>query len=172
MSAPRVELRPLALSHLPHVMTWVNDREVMQYFANRQEPITEEEEARYLEHLIASKNDRAYSIFDGERYVGQCSVNQIYWPAQNGRVFLVVRASEQGKGLGPAALDALIATSFEELGLHKLWLIVRKDNRAAQAMYLRAGFDFEGVLRDEYCVGGRFYDMVRMSRLAPGPSRD
>ena len=43
---------------------------------------------------------------------------------------------------------------------------MRKDNRAAQAMYLRAGFDFEGVLRDEYYVGGRFYDMVRMSRLA------
>jgi RimJ/RimL family protein N-acetyltransferase len=34
-------------------------------------------------------------------------------------------------------------------------------------MYLRLGFDFEGVLRDEYAVGGVYYDMVRMAKLAP-----
>ena len=57
--------------------------------------------------------------------------------------------------------------AFGELGLRKVWLIVRKDNRHAQAMYLRLGFDFEGVLRDEYAVGGVYYDMVRMAKLAP-----
>ena len=40
-------------------------------------------------------------------------------------------------------------------------------NRAAQAMYLKLGFDFEGVLQDEYFVQGRFYDMVLMSILRP-----
>ena len=34
-------------------------------------------------------------------------------------------------------------------------------------MYLKLGFDFEGVLQDEYCVAGRFFDMVRMSILRP-----
>ena len=162
---PKVELKPLSVDHLSHVMSWVNDHEVMQYFANRQDDVTEEEERRYLEGLTASPNDRAYSIFD-ERggYVGQCSVNQIYWPARNGRIFLVVRRDEQGRGFGPAALEALVERAFGELGLHKVWLIVRRDNRAAQAMYLRAGFDFEGVLVDEYFVKGRFHDMVRMAK--------
>lgn len=161
-----VRLDPLTLDHLPHVMTWVNDRDVMQYFAQRQERISEEEERRYLESLIASKTDRAFSIFMGEEYVGQCSVNQIYWPARNGRVFLVVRKAMQGKGLGSAALRALVERAFgDEMNLHKLWLIVRRDNRSAQAMYLRAGFEFEGMLRDEYCVQGKFFDMVRMAIL-------
>lgn len=164
---PTVELVPLELAHLPHVMTWVNDREVMQYFANRQTDITEDEERRYLEQLIASRTDRAWSIFAGpDRYVGQCSINQIYWPARNGRMFLAIRASEQGKGFGSAAVRALIDKGFGELGLHKLWLIVRRDNRDAQATYVKLGFDFEGVLADEYFVKDRYYDMVRMSRLA------
>lgn len=156
-------------------MTWVNDREVMQYFAMRQERIDEEEEDRYLQTLLASSTDRAFSIFDGPRddidgYVGQCSINQIYWPARNGRVFLVVRQNEQGRGIGAAALSLLIARAFGELDLHKLWLIVRRDNRRAQAMYLRAGFEFEGTLRDEYCVAGRYFDMVRMGILRqPAP---
>lgn len=153
-------------------MTWVNDREVMQYFAQRQEEITEAEERRYLEALLASKNDHAFSVFEGEtadpeRYVGQCSVNQVYRPAQNGRVFMALRREAHGRGLGRATLDALLAQAFGPLGLHKLWLIVRRDNRRAQAMYLRAGFEFEGVLRDEYRVGETWFDMVRMGMLAP-----
>lgn len=168
---PQVHLVPLSADHLPLVMTWVNDQEVTQYFAQRQERIEEEEERGYLERLIASKSDRAFSVFagpdgpDGDSeasYVGQCSINQIYWPAKNGRVFLVTRRSMQRQGHGAAALAALVAHAFGPLDLHKLWLIVRRDNRRAQAMYLRAGFEFEGVLRDEYCVGDRFFDMVRM----------
>jgi diamine N-acetyltransferase len=166
-----MRLEPLALDHVPHVMTWVNDREVMQYFANRQSDITEQEERGYVASLIASRNDRAYSIFDGAEYVGQCSVNQIYWPARNGRVFLVIRREMQRRGYGSAAIRRLVELSFGELDLHKLWLIVRRDNRDAQAMYLKLGFDFEGVLLDEYCVSGRYFDMVRMAiRRAASPT--
>ncbi len=164
---PPLRLAPLTVDHLPLVMSWVNDREVMQYFALRQERIDESEERKYLEKLTTSSTDRAFSIFEGDRedeasYVGQCSVNQIYWPARNGRIFLVVRKEKQHGGRGAAALAALIERAFGEIDLHKLWLIVRRDNRRAQAMYLRAGFEFEGTLRDEYCVNGRYFDMVRM----------
>jgi RimJ/RimL family protein N-acetyltransferase len=173
---PSVRLVPLEVAHLPLVMTWVNDRDVMQYFALRQERIEEAEERVYLERLLGSGTDRAFSVFVGDRddeagYVGQVSVNQIYWPARNGRIFLVVRAAMQGRGLGAAALDALVAHAFGPLDLHKLWLIVRRDNRRAQAMYLRAGFEFEGVLRDEYRVAGRWFDMVRMGIVRPAPDQ-
>lgn len=146
----------------------VNDREVMQCLANRQEPISEAGEARYLAALVASGSDRAFSIFDGDEYCGQCSVNQIYWPARNGRVFIALRRQMQGAGRGSEALRLLMERAFGELGLHKLWLIVRRDNVAAQARYVRLGFHFEGVLRDEYFVQGRFHDMVRMAALRPG----
>lgn len=167
-----VRLELLSLDHLPHVMTWVNDHEVMQYFANRQTDIDEAEERRYMEALIASKTDRAYSLFDeAGGYLGQGSINQIYWPARNGRLFLVITRARQRQGYGRAALEALVARAFDELDLHKVWLIVRRTNRAAQAMYLKAGFDFEGVLEDEYFVGGTFHDMVRMSILRPQPQK-
>ena len=160
---PDLRLVPLGVEHLPHVMTWVNDRDVMQYFANRQAPITEADERTYIASLAASQSDRAYSVFAGDDYVGQCSVNQIYWPAKNGRLFVVVRREMQGRGHGPAAVRRLLDIAWNELGLRKVWLIVRRDNRTAQAMYAKLGFDFEGVLRDEYCVGGQWFDMVRMA---------
>lgn len=165
-----MRLEALSLDHLSHVMRWVNDPQVMQYFAGRQTKISEEEERRYLTGLIASKNDRAYSIFRGADYLGQCSINQIYWPARNGRIFLVLAREHQKKGFGRQALQLLIDKAWDELNLHKLWLIVRHDNRRAQALYLRQGFDFEGVLVDEYFVQGRFYDMVRMGLVRPRDS--
>jgi diamine N-acetyltransferase len=158
-----IRLEPLGVEHLRHVMTWVNDREVMQYFANRQTTITEDEERSYIESLARSKNDRAFSVFDGDEYVGQVSINQIYWPAKNGRLFVVVRREMQGHGYGPRAIAKLLDVAWNELGLRKVWLIVRRDNRSSQAMYLKIGFDFEGVLRDEYFVGGTWFDMVRMA---------
>ncbi len=158
-----VTLRPLTPDDVDHVMTWVNDHDVMAYFANRQSNISREDELAYLTALVASKNDRAYSIFAGDEYVGQCSVNQIYWPAKNGRLFVVINKNSQGKAYGPEAVRQLLTIAWSELGLHKVWLIVRRENRVAQAMYLKLGFDFEGVLADEYCVEGRYFDMVRMS---------
>jgi len=162
-----LRLEPLSVEHLAHVMTWVNDREVMQYFAARQTAITDDDERRYLAQLVASPTDRAWSVFDGDAYVGQTSINQIYWPARNGRLFLVVRREQQHKGYGRAALTATLERAWHELDLHKVWLIVRRDNKKAQAMYLEAGFEFEGVLRDEYRVGDRYFDMVRMGALRP-----
>ncbi|MBK6695943.1 MAG: GNAT family N-acetyltransferase [Myxococcales bacterium] len=168
-----VRLEPLSPSHLDHVMTWVNDREVMQYFANRQSDITRDEEATYIGGLVASNVDRAFSIFVGDEYVGQCSVNQIYWPAKNGRLFVVIKKDAQGHGYGRAAIEALLAVAWNELDLHKVWLIVRQDNRHAQAMYLTLGFNFEGLLKDEYRVQDRYFDMVRMGALRPrSDSRD
>jgi diamine N-acetyltransferase len=158
-----VHLEPLVLAHLPHVMTWVNDRDVLHYFANLQSEVSEADERRYLDHLLASTTDRAWSIFDGDVYLGQCSLNQIYWPAKNARAFMVIKREHQGKGYGTAALGALLDKAWSELALHKVWLIVRRDNRRAQALYVRIGFDFEGLLRDEYFVQGRFHDMVRMA---------
>ena len=46
--------------------------------------------------MMHSKTDRVFSIFENSMfrpntteydwpYVGQCSINQIYWPARNGR---------------------------------------------------------------------------------------
>jgi diamine N-acetyltransferase len=164
-----VRLEPLSPLHLDGIMTWVNDKDVMQYFANRQTPIAPDEERAYLEALVCSPNDRAFSIYFGQNYVGQCSVNQIYWPARNGRVFIAIARKHQGRGIGPTALTQMIDRAWSQLDLHKLWLIVRKDNRSAQAMYLKLGFEFEGVLRDEYCVGGAYYDMVRMGLIRARP---
>lgn len=166
ISSSHLQLEPLKPAHLHHVMQWVNDREVMKYFASHQKPITREEELSYIDNLRKSKTDFAWSVFtpDYGNYIGQCSINQIYWPAKNGRIFLVITKDQQGKGYAPHILNSLIEEG-RKIGLHKLWLIVREENLKSIIAYLNAGFECEGVLKDEYFVNGQYFNMVRMGLI-------
>lgn len=165
---PKICLVPLTEDHIGHVMTWVNDPEVMGHFAAHQNRISFTEELMYIRTLHKSTTDLVYSVFDAVTgdYVGQCSLNQIHWPSDNARVFLAVVREHQGKGYGEAIL-AVLRDKAVATGLHKLWLIVREDNHAAQARYAKAGFHFEGLLRDEYRINDKYLNMVRMGLILP-----
>ena len=159
-----LELRPTTLADLPNIMTWVNDPDITHYFATMSNITLEEEEA-YLAKMFASNNNRLLSIFVDNEYAGQCSINQIYWPARNGRLFIVLTKQFQHRGLAPRVLEALLRYAFDVMKLHKIWLIVREDNERSQFIYQRAGFSVEGVLRDDYFVNNQYYTMIRMAVL-------
>ena len=48
--------------------------------------------------------------------------------------------ASRGRGVGPAALDALADLAFGGLGLHRLDATVRPENRASLSAFARAGF--------------------------------
>ena len=160
-----LRLVPLSLEHLDGVMSWVNDPDVTFYFARLGDPITRDEEAAYLQRLIASDTDRVWSLFQGEDYVGQIGLSQIYWPARNGRVGIMLPRHAWGRGIATGAARLLLAEAFGPLDLHKLWLILRSDNAKGLHLWTQAGFRCEGILREEYRSAGRFHDMVRLAML-------
>lgn len=163
-----IGLRPIALEDVDAIMEWVNDPDVVRNFASMGQ-ITREQEVAFLKKTMASPEDRLYAIIgpDG-RHLGNAGIHKIYWPARNGRIGIVIGAKgEHGRGHGQAALKLLIAMGFEELGLHKLWLVHYAENGRMLHLARKLGFVQEGLLRDEYFHAGRFHDMLRHSLLAP-----
>ena len=167
----RVGLRPIELEDIDDIMGWVNDPEVVRNFASMGH-ITREEELAFLERMRKSKEDRLYAVIAlddpaGPRNLGNAGIHKIYWPARNGRLGLVIGASgARGRGYGQQAMALLVALGFEELGLHKLWLVHYSENTRMRHLAEKLGFTQEGVLRDEYFCDGRFHDMVRHAILA------
>ncbi|AIT27290.1 spermidine N(1)-acetyltransferase [Bordetella holmesii 30539] len=51
------------------------------------------------------------------------------------------------------------------LNLHKVYLVVDKQNEAAVHIYQACGFSVEGELREEFFSNGRYRDAYRMSLL-------
>lgn len=83
-----------------------------------------------------------------------------------GYVVMGVDAAAAGHGLGMALLTAA-ATHAQRRGLRRLELTVMTDNLRALNVYLRSGFEVEGVRRQALDRGGTVIDEYYMGRLLP-----
>jgi ribosomal protein S18 acetylase RimI-like enzyme len=70
------------------------------------------------------------------------------------------------QGVGRQLIEAAI-TEATRRGARRLTLRVLGGNATAQALYASRGFVVEGVLREEFWLGGRYVDDVLMARTLP-----
>jgi ribosomal protein S18 acetylase RimI-like enzyme len=80
-----------------------------------------------------------------------------------GIVGLAVAPANRRRGVASALLAAA-EQHARARGARKLSLRVLSSNETAVRLYERHGFQREGTLRDEFCIGGRFVDDVQMAR--------
>jgi ribosomal-protein-alanine N-acetyltransferase len=77
-------------------------------------------------------------------YAGLCTYDDQSW-VQN----IAVRGDRQGRGIGAALLDDLLAEAARR-GSRQVALEVRADNETAQRLYARRGFEAVAVRRGYY----------------------
>lgn len=77
----------------------------------------------------------------------------------------VVDRAQQGKGYGTDTVRTLCRFGFEQMGLHRIELLVFAQHETARAVYEKVGFVTEGVARQAHWGDGRWYDDVHMSLL-------
>jgi RimJ/RimL family protein N-acetyltransferase len=163
----RLRLRPIELGDVDHVMTWVNDPEVVKNFQHFNKRFTRRDEAAFIRKLLRDKNSFTFSIFrrsDGA-YIGQCAINQISWENRLGRMAMTIRKDHWGQGYASEATELLLARAFRRLKLNKVWAMVYASNKKGLHVDVKAGFKKESLLRAEYCWRGKFHDIVRIGIL-------
>lgn len=75
---------------------------------------------------------------------------------------LYVSSTFRGKGLGRGLVGAVLEQARARLGIKVVQLTVTQSNRAAQAMYERAGFLQFGLEPFAFAAGGKFLSKVHM----------
>jgi len=96
----------------------------------------------YIRDIDRQHNKAEYGIFIGE---------------ENAR----------GRGVGSATAKLMLRYCFEEEKLHRIYLRVLAGNEAAKRSYENAGFQVEGVLKDDVCLQGRYRDVIWMAIINP-----
>jgi RimJ/RimL family protein N-acetyltransferase len=127
---------------------------------------------RFIRESVSSwAEQRAYdftvrTLENLDRHVANVSV----WPTsvqnQVGEVGYWVRTAETGRGYGTEAAAVAIGIGFNELDLHKIVLRIAVGNKGSERIAEKLGFSYEGVLRDEVKVAGRWLDHTSWSMLA------
>ncbi|HLJ72199.1 MAG TPA: GNAT family protein [Roseiarcus sp.] len=113
--------------------------------------------------LIKNGDPQFAALADGV-VVGWCDIRRLPFPSQahRGILGMGILPAFRGRGLGRRLLTATL-TQASRAGFVRIELDVRADNARAIALYEKAGFVREGVIRDAVCVDGVYCDAILMA---------
>jgi ribosomal protein S18 acetylase RimI-like enzyme len=160
-----LHLEPLHEDHLErlHALFDAICRE-RRFLAFTQAPPREQTFA-YYRNILDGGHIHVVAL-DGETLAGWCDILPLLGQmrAHAGVLGIAVSAAWRGQGVGRRLIEAALARA-DERGLARVELTVHAENVAGQALYRSVGFELEGVLRNGWCLDGRFFDVQAMARL-------
>ena len=133
-----------------------------KYLILQEAPPLEEMRA-FVANIIAKGDVQVVAIKGGE-VVGWCDIRRRFFPSQShsGTLGMGIVPDFRGQGLGrrllAEALKRARAARFTRIDLD-----VFADNARAIALYEKAGFKREGVLRDSVLMDGCYRDAIPMA---------
>jgi diamine N-acetyltransferase len=156
-----IKLRPLEREDLPFVHHLNNNASVMRYWFEEPYETFAELSALYEEH-IHEQSERRFIVDAADGHVGLVELVEINYVHRCAEFQIIIAPAHQGKGLALRATRLALDYGFSVLNLHKIYLIVDKDNGKAVHIYAKAGFEVEGTLREEFFINGEYRDVTRM----------
>lgn len=125
-------------------------------------PVLPNEQQAWLESL--GKDSYYFIAIDMRTHtdVGLLRITNIDWQNRNAAVGLDIFLEDRNQGHGSRLMPVLLEYCFEELNLHKLWLLVLDTNHAARKIYVNNGFVAEGKMYDMIFRHGHYHDYIMM----------
>jgi RimJ/RimL family protein N-acetyltransferase len=165
--AEQVRLRPFRRADLPRVIAWRRDDDMRWGARWSSAPFGPREAQRWL-RAVSHDTDPSRQTFAVEmrassRLVGLTNLTRI--DRRAGTAYFGIAIGEKdcwGKGLARETIGLMLRHA-SALGLRKILLEVAGDNTRAIALYRRAGFETEGVLRRQLSRPEGFVDVLIMA---------
>jgi len=163
LEAHGVVLRPLETADAEALFAAHGDAETHKYWASPAHGSVEET-ARYIEETLATPGAHVWAITEsGGEALGRIA---LFVPRDGvGEIGIVMRREATGRGLASKAVNLVVEYAFAELGLHRIAADIDPDNNASISLFLRAGFQREGLLRGNWKTHLGVRDSVIMAKL-------
>ena len=163
----RVYLRPVERDDLAHIMRWLNDPE-LRALTGDVRPMDQLGAEEYLQRLHDDKSRIWFVIVrkqDG-RLIGETGLLRMFPPWRTTDMSLIIgEADTRGKGYGREVMEIMLDFAFGAMNFNRVAIGVVGFNEQALKFYKQVGFVQEGVQRQGYYHGYRYYDFIMMSLL-------
>jgi ribosomal-protein-alanine N-acetyltransferase len=162
LSTPRLILRVLALTDLDDLYEYASDPEIDRYTPWDHYKNIEEARENLNEFLEAYEKQGfwAWGIEHqaDKKLIGIININK---PGYDRKVEVGYTIARKycGQGLATEALQVLIQYGFEKLDLARIEAVVLPENKASSKVLLKAGMQFEGLLRSYQVWKGKPSDL-------------
>ncbi len=163
----RIYLRPLEPGQDNHLYaTWMNDEEIRRYFS-----IYPTSDTRGKERLELLYKDGKHIIFgvalnENNRLIGLVGLKDINYINQSAEFYVIIGdRSGWGKGYGTEATKLMVRYGFMELNLNRIQTQDMEENIGGWRADEKAGFKYEGTLREVILRSGKYNDVRVYSLL-------
>jgi len=166
LKGERVALRTIKEEDFFFIHQWVTDQQTTHYMFTGQLPLTAEESKKVYNKEFNSKSNVVFIIEDMQTHhpIGMSGLYDLHFSARKAEFRILLGESDsRGKGIGTEVTNLVIKYGFERLNLHRIFLGVTHENKAAVKTYKKCGFKEEGTLQDDIYRNGRYYDTIRMA---------
>ena len=135
-----VTIRPLREEDAYTSVKWRNDPEVIKYTGNiYKNEITLDTELNWIRKVIKNENEYRCAIIADDAYVGNIYLTDITNESAHYHIF-IGNKDYWGKGVAKKASELILQQAFHVLKLKKVYLRVKKQNKAALYLYQKIGF--------------------------------
>jgi [ribosomal protein S5]-alanine N-acetyltransferase len=163
LKAAGAHLRPLDVADAAALFAAHGDPETHKYWSSPAHGSVDET-ARYIEDTLAMKGASVWAITEnGGEALGRIALFALREGV--GEIGIVMRRDATGRGLASKALQLVGEYAFGELGMHRLMADIDPDNSASISLFLRAGFQREGLLRQNWKTHLGVRDSVILGKL-------
>ena len=154
--------------HAIRLCIWMSREKKLRWFSSQFKKKPHLKKIKKYYKTSKSCNHRFYSMFDKNfNHIGHFELKNINSNNKSAVLahVLLGDSTYRGKGFGKAFIAAILALAFGKLNLHRLGLAVHTNNHRAIFAYLKAGFQFEGLIRDALKIESRHVSLYQMSIL-------
>lgn len=159
-----VELRPMEPEDAEFLAETINDPRVRGGLS-MVDPVSVADEEEWIESLSEDDGIHLVITADGER-VGTIGLNHVHERFGTAELGYYVAAEHHGNGYATEATRLLLAHAFDERGMHRITAKAFATNEGSRRVLEKAGFQEEGVLREDAFVDGERVDTVVHGILA------
>lgn len=171
VATPRLHVRSLVADDAPEVARIFADRQTRRWLSMPAGfgPL---DSLAWCTELASERRDSGagdhYAVVrrEDERLVGCLWTKRTDWVARTTEVSFAVSAPARGFGVAAEALDAVTIALILEHGLQRVELRVVPGNTASRRVAEKAGFVYEGLLRNAGHVDGGRVDLEMWSLVA------
>lgn len=157
-----IRLRELQEKDAENMLEWMHDPENQKGFQKDMMSMTLEAARNFCrevsrEDYYRQNGNLHLAITDEtDEYLGTISLKNVNMEHRSAEMAISVRKKVRGHGVAMRAVGLLLARSFNEMGLHRIYLTVLADNITAIRFYEKCGFTYEGELRDHLFINGHY----------------
>ena len=171
LTTERLLLREFVEHDWPALHEIESDSAVQRYRTG-QSGVTPEQTRAWIRsrHVLAQAQPRTNYTFGiilhtVPAIIGCCCLNIRRLDLREGEIWYMLHRHHWGQGYATKAVEQLLAFSFQDIGLHRIWAQCVRENIQSVHVLEKLGLRHEGHLREAYWLNEHWWDLFLYAML-------